>query len=194
MSSGHSVIHVYGDVLDYLLHAHGETQEQWNAPFDAAPILPELSQELYNCGLNHHQLDTVKEEIADARLHILIGIFTILFRNGYHPQRVTRNVFKLAKLYCPEAVKNLSHSDLAILTSDTISASSMRTHACNRFLDSMTPEQVRALIEKHGEGALHKLAQLSWKSRKERKNKRKKRKTTPKPSGKNNQQQLNLDL
>lgn len=194
MSSGHSVIHVYGDVLDYLLHAHGETPEQWNAPFDAAPILPELSQELYECGLNHHQLDTVKEEIADARLHILIGIFTILFRNGYHPQRVTRNVFKLAKLYCPEAVKKLSHSDLAILTSDTISASSMRTHACNRFLDSMTPEQVRALIEKHGEGALHKLAQLSWKSRKERKNKRKKRKPTPKPSGKNNQQQLNLDL
>lgn len=107
MSSSPSVIHVYGDWLDYLLHAYGETQEQWNAPFDAAPILPELSKELYECGLNHHQLDVVKEEIADARLHILIGIFTIIFRNGYHPQRVTRNVYKLAKLYCPESVKKL---------------------------------------------------------------------------------------
>ena len=46
MSSSPSVIHVYGDWLDYLLHAYGETQEQWNAPFDAAPILPELSKEL----------------------------------------------------------------------------------------------------------------------------------------------------
>ena len=33
MSSSPSVIHVYGDWLDYLLHAYGETQEQWNAPF-----------------------------------------------------------------------------------------------------------------------------------------------------------------
>ena len=153
MSSSPSVIHVYGDWLDYLLHAYGETQEQWNAPFDAAPILPELSKELYECGLNHHQLDVVKEEIADARLHILIGIFTIIFRNGYHPQRVTRNVYKLAKLYCPESVKNLSHSDLALLTSDTISASSMRAHACNAFLDSLTPAQAQALIDKYGKTA-----------------------------------------
>ena len=145
MSSSPSAIHAQGDALDYLLHAHGETQEQWSAPFDATPILPELSKALYECGLNHHQLDVVKEEIADARLHILIGIFTILFRNGHHPQRVTRNVYKLAKLYCPKSVENLSHSDLALLTSDTISASSMRAHACNDFLDSLTPDQAQAL-------------------------------------------------
>jgi len=60
MSSSPSVIHVYGDLLDYLLHAYRETQEQWNASFDPAPILPELSKELYECGLNHHQLDMVK--------------------------------------------------------------------------------------------------------------------------------------
>lgn len=150
MSSSPSIIHVHGDALDHLLHAHGETQEQWSAPFDATPILPELSKALYECGLNHHQLDVVKEEIADARLHILIGIFTILFRNGHHPQRVTRNVYKLAKLYCPKSVENLSHSDLALLTSDTISASSMRAHACNDFLDSLTPDQAQALIGKYG--------------------------------------------
>ncbi len=45
MSSSPSVIHVYGDLLDHLLHAYGETQEQWNAPFDPSPILPELSKE-----------------------------------------------------------------------------------------------------------------------------------------------------
>lgn len=86
MSSSPSVIHAQGGALDYLLHAHGETQEQWSAPFDATPILPELSKALYECGLNHHQLDVVKEEIADARLHILIGIFTILFATA-----ITRN-------------------------------------------------------------------------------------------------------
>ena len=194
MSSSPSTVHVYGDLLDYLLHAYGETKEQWNAPFDAAPILPELSRELYECGLNHHQLDVVKEEIADVRLHILIGILTILFRNGYHPQRVIRNVFKLAKLYCPESVKHLSHSDLAILTSDTISASSMRTHACNAFLDSMTQEQIQALIKKYGASALRKLAQVSWKSRKAQKNKRKKRTpAAPKPRT-SKQTELNLDL
>lgn len=91
MSSSPSVIRVYGDVLDCLLAAHGETREQWDAPFDAASILPELSKELYECGLNHHQLDVVKEEIADVRLHIPIGIFTTLFRNGHHPQGVMPN-------------------------------------------------------------------------------------------------------
>ncbi|WP_417005847.1 hypothetical protein [Akkermansia sp.] len=98
MSSSPSVIHAQGDVLDYLLHAHGETQEQWSAPFDATPILPELSKALYECGLNHHQLDVVKEEIADARLHILIGIFTILFRNGHHPQRLQACQTLLSKI------------------------------------------------------------------------------------------------
>lgn len=193
MSSNPSVIRVYGDVLDYLLAAHGETKEQWEDPFDDGPIQVSISRALYESGLNHDQIDMVKEEILDARLHILIGIFAILFKNGYHPKRVVRNVFKLAKLYCPESVKKLSHSDLAILTSDTISASSMRTHACNQYLDTMTPEQVKALVDKYGEGALHKLAQLSWKSRKERKKQRKK-KTTPAKSSRPRQQQLNLDL
>lgn len=194
MSSSPSVIRVYGDVLDYLLAAHGETQEQWDAPFDATPMLPELSRELYECGLDSQQIDMVKEEIADTRLHILIGIFTILFRNGYHPQRVIRNLFKLAKLYCPESVKHLSHSDLALLTSDTISASSMRTHACNAFLDTMTPEQVRTLIEQEGAGALHKLAQLSWKGRKPRKKAGKKRSTSATKPNPRPQPELNLDL
>lgn len=194
MSSSPSIIHVHGDALDYLLHAQGETQEQWSAPFDAAPILPELSKALYECGLNHHQLDVVKEEIADARLHILIGIFTILFRNGHHPQRVTRNVYKLAKLYCPKSVENLSHSDLALLTSDTISASSMRAHACNDFLDSLTPDQVQALIGKYGKTALRKLAQVSWTSRKAQKKSRKKKKQdAPKPRTRKHPE-LNLDL
>ena len=67
MSSSPSVIHVYGDLLDHLLHAYGETQELWLTPFDAAPIFPELSKQLYECGLNHHQLDVVKEEIAGRR-------------------------------------------------------------------------------------------------------------------------------
>ena len=194
MSSSPSVIHVYGDWLDYLLHAYGETQEQWNAPFDAAPILPELSKELYECGLNHHQLDVVKEEIADARLHILIGIFTIIFRNGYHPQRVTRNVYKLAKLYCPESVKNLSHSDLALLTSDTISASSMRAHACNAFLDSLTPAQAQALIDKYGKTALHKLAQVSWTIRNAQKKRRRKKKQDTPAHRTRKHPELNLDL
>lgn len=34
MSSGPSVIHVYGDVLDRLLHASGESPSQWNQPFE----------------------------------------------------------------------------------------------------------------------------------------------------------------
>lgn len=194
MSSSPSVIRVYGDVLDHLLAAHGETKEQWEDPFSDDPIQVKISRALYECGLNHDQLDLVKEEIQDARLHILIGIFAILFKNGYHPQRVVRNVYKLAKLYCPESVKKLSHSDLAVLTSDTISASSMRTHACNRYLDTMTPEQVKALIDRYEDGALHKLAQLSWKSRKEQKKHRKKKSSGATKSRKPNQQQLNLDL
>lgn len=133
MSSSPSVIHVYGDWLDYLLHAYGETQEQWNAPFDAAPILPELSKELYECGLNHHQLDVVKEEIADARLHILIGIFTIIFRNGYHPQRVTRNVYKLAKLYCP------ARPDEWPVPLIQQAAAACTTYGLNAALQSLTP-------------------------------------------------------
>lgn len=40
MSSSPSTVYVYGDLLDYLLHAYGETKEQWDAPFDAAPTLP----------------------------------------------------------------------------------------------------------------------------------------------------------
>ncbi len=43
MSSGPSIIHVYDDLLVYLLHTYGETQKQWDAPFDPAPILPERS-------------------------------------------------------------------------------------------------------------------------------------------------------
>lgn len=194
MSSEVSLIRVYGDVLDYLLAAAGETQEQWDAPFDAAPILPELSKALYECGLNHHQLDTVKEEIADARLHILIGIFTIVFRNGYHPQRVTRNLFKLAKLYCPESISKISQSDLAILTSDTLSASSMRTKACNAYLDTMTPEQVRTLVEKYGDRTLHKVAQFYWKGRPSKKKKRKKHTQEEEKSTRRKQPELKLDL
>lgn len=91
MSFKPSVIRVYGDVLDYLLAAYGETREQWEDPFDDNPIQVKISRTLYECGLNHHQLDVVKEEIADVRLHILIGIFTTLFRNGCHPQSAMPN-------------------------------------------------------------------------------------------------------
>lgn len=191
MSSAPSVIHVYGDVLDRLLHASGESTSQWNQPFDPSPILPDLPSDL-TADLTADQITKIKEEIADARLHILIGIFTIIFRNGYHPQRVCRNVYKLAKLYCPESIKHLSHSDLAILTSDTSSASSMRTRACNTYIDTLTHQQAQKIIDTYGPNALHKLAQVSWQPKnKHRKKHRRKKHTTPATP---KQPQLNLPL
>ncbi|VYS81726.1 Uncharacterised protein [Akkermansia muciniphila] len=70
----------------------------------------------------------------------------------------------------------------------------MRAHACNDFLDSLTPDQAQALIGKYGKTALRKLAQVSWTSRKAQKKSRKKKKQdAPKPRTRKHPE-LNLDL
>ena len=70
----------------------------------------------------------------------------------------------------------------------------MRANACNAFLDSLTPDQAQALIDKYGKSALHKLAQVSWTSRKaQKKHRRKKKQASPSPRTRKHPE-LNLDL
>ncbi len=150
------------DVLDFLLSASGESIQQWTADFDASSLEIFLPDEIYETDLDLDQLEAVRQAIKEVRLHVLISIFAIIFRNGHHPKRVVRNVYKLAKLYCPESVKHLNNSELALLSSDTITASSMRSIACNKFIEEMSPQDLQAYIAHHGTDSLRRLATLQW--------------------------------
>lgn len=187
------------DVLDRLLSASGESMQQWTADFDASSLEVFLPDEIYDADLDLDQLDAVRQAIKEVRLHVLISIFAIIFRNGHHPKRVVRNVYKLAKLYCPESVKHLNNSELALLSSDTITASSMRSIACNKFIEEMSPQDLQSYIAHQGTDSLRRLAALQWnhrttkaKSKTKKTGKKTKKPTSKKTVGK--QQELPLNL
>lgn len=88
MSSSPSVIHVYGDVLDRLLHASGESPTQWNQPFEPSPFPFPNTHPCLDClypPLQHHtlQINQSSDSLPYSKTIFASGIDNvILFPTG----------------------------------------------------------------------------------------------------------------